>query len=1828
MNLNLFGDDDDVQSSGFSANLKLETYDPLIIAFDSITSVRDKQDKPAGKQGKDDTQDKGKDKDKDKQDTTQLIHILNQKMIVMPNASSLPVDLDEAQKNTQNTSCDYLVYVPTSFDVAKEKVDAFYETEHQFKKMFGKLNMKDAAATVFMQWDQFQRFVKYANQNKHKRALQWIQQSFQDANNNKQIVVNDMKNVRGLNDLTAANNTVNLDEKGDERFVILYTTPVSTDIPVTTVNSLLYLPFASKFCNDTLDPNKPFSMIIPQKALTYYCNYFQLMYMKNDRTNNIHGSFGRITNYLPQLSSKMVGPATKVNYINTRFPVSFAIPSYNVEIMPFFLTGIITGNNLPNRNVFRDDNKLKPIQEKTRLYTFKSTPDYNLNYEKLLERLYYKYPCHLTPNVKVAKEAKIAIKEASNRIPGAPATYFGFIDRAIGASTTTKSYSIICAVAIATREFITNEVSTIADADSILTHLFTTINFGGGANAPLKPQIQTHLIAYAVAPFAGRQLNPLIGAACAAGDAVYAAAKLAITNYVKDNAVAATGAADSREPALAAIQNAMDFEIDNFDNFAAFAYDNDTLLSLLKYSDKAQGTGGINAIAAARDPNVAANLLPRANYLKTLYAPKDKENENQKQTLTPQQLQQQQKTEFETVHDDELYVICGPVYFDYTWIFKQNPELIQHILGKMSETDLKELKEGWTPVEDPLTENKYHINPNPEASYPKMRFDNPTKMPESNEKLNTGNTGTSTYSWKEQYVSPSQANDNKKPTNFLRKQQQHNQFVTRILANVRAMGQNYDSATQYATVQHVPNPDAIPTRREQDLNSIYNWTTPGYYQYECTQKIAKGSGVSRLSWIHKYVQLMRPPTYENGVQDYTEPNLPTAYPPPLMSIVPPFRGPANTFVIHAWFPGETFISEDGTLNQRACMDYMYKMMQLIFKTAEKNASNIASKKRICIKIAAIGYESQVKKVNRPEDRQFIGDAFFSALRDYSMLYETTIRVTLYYDTTTQQPVKRLYEDYVNQRLSVLRKSDPLAMDTSLHLKIANMDDFFTLKWYPELDQLSKNDLLYFVDYCSSPRAFIGNMGEWPENIEEVMDDAIKGTNPQPLLACLNAAFVHIQQLYIDRGIKEKMVDIFTNLQSWSTGPIVGQNGVNTQVDAFETIVNNVNAVCADSGGVNVGNVRIGNDNPDNLMISWWKANDLCPKNAYISSFDEHVMILHNLFSNSNDVDSNRVNAGWPNNAPSFDIPDNVNATPNSRNTTVNHGPYVVNSFAQNRNDTFENAVYAYTQAKKILTLLSKMKYDEIQITKANHDRITAALAELNKYTVKMSWSMDAKFTAAVAEGAFIPNSSALHNPFMCPTLLDPKEWQFMDFDDVGVREIAGADPITPMLKPFIDAKIKGGASAVATSRALIISKQPNVDRLKKNAGVILENMFHRNDPMRYAGKNAVFSNYAWNKKLFYKKRNDKVALQQLNYPNKSPDFARLMGLRPSGKCINFPLFAIHLTMYLYQGNLSDMTGMDVARLSCSLDGNMFKTNAQIIWDQMMKNLKEKEKNFTVEQVLGRLGRPTTTEDYGYTAYFDIPMRPPIGSANILINCTNAATNPTFKTTNYAELRRINNLISDADLLANAALYNNPIFQQPNLNSIPAGGPYNSIRSLTKIAEIFNDVEMRGVAGVPLINQQLTDVQNFLRDLTNMSSSASAIGAYYNPVPITPNWNSRLGWNAATQRESTVLYMNKMAKKNGVMMKIASELLSLQPGDKIMITDETANVNVLKKQRQVWRVTGKPKSNPIYATIIDVPVTYAEVSLLNVPARVVDRNIGNDVPLIVTLERFVQDEELD
>jgi hypothetical protein len=103
-------------------------------------------------------------------------------------------------------------------------------------------------------------------------------------------------------------------------------------------------------------------------------------------------------------------------------------------------------------------------------------------------------------------------------------------------------------------------------------------------------------------------------------------------------------------------------------------------------------------------------------------------------------------------------------------------------------------------------------------------------------------------------------------------------------------------------------------------------------------------------------------------------------------------------------------------------------------------------------------------------------------------------------------------------------------------------------------------------------------------------------------------------------------------------------------------------------------------------------------------------------------------------------------------------------------------------------------------------------------------------------------------------------------------------------------------------------------------------------------------------------------------------------------------------------------------------------------------------------------------------------------------------------------------------------------------------------------------------------------------------------------------------------------MNKMAKKNGAMVNIVSELLSLKAGDKIYIIDETSG-NVVTKKRQVWRVTGKPSpnTNTTYGNVIVVPVTYASRPF-NITSAL--RNIENDHNLTVTLERFSQDEELD
>jgi hypothetical protein len=565
--------------------------------------------------------------------------------------------------------------------------------------------------------------------------------------------------------------------------------------------------------------------------------------------------------------------------------------------------------------------------------------------------------------------------------------------------------------------------------------------------------------------------------------------------------------------------------------------------------------------------------------------------------------------------------------------------------------------------------------------------------------------------------------------------------------------------------------------------------------------------------------------------------------------------------------------------------------------------------------------------------------------------------------------------------------------------------------------------------------------------------------------------------------------------------------------------------------------------------------------------------------------------------------------------------------------------------------------------------------------------------------------------------------------------------------------------------------------------------------------------------------------------------------------------------YLFEGNAADMTGIDKARLSCALDGNMFKTNAQIIWEQMMKNMKTHEQNFTMTHLLNRLGSTTDEQVYSYFAYFDgsVPAlslvsivaaatgapavaaaqaeeqrlrtvsanaataatdaatataeaglaartaaqklrdletaaqrlrgvatrlttardaaiaekqrleadpvvaavatataslataktdldfavaqdnvaatqaeadaataalaaaRPAlaaanaalaaanatlaattltvdleaakaavtsktteataanaavtaatrevaaarsavavattkeqhrtrdqrnaaaaaaltvtaltaatqavadanaaltaataaalagVGSADILIDAVNSATIPTLKTTNYKTLKKLNTPANQA-----LAMYNEPKYTDV-LPAITLNPAYNSIGSIEKIAEIFNDVEMHGAAG------EATPVPGW-------RTALQTIKANYTPKTITPGWNSRIGWNAAIQTESTMLYVNVNAKlANGSVKNIKLDLTtSLKPGDKILITDETAGPTIKKKQ--MWLVTKQPFVNQTFSQVVNVPVSFMKLRLTNLRTILPgdDDNIPNTAPLTVTLQRFTQ-ENLD
>ena len=273
---------------------------------------------------------------------------------------------------------------------------------------------------------------------------------------------------------------------------------------------------------------------------------------------------------------------------------------------------------------------------------------------------------------------------------------------------------------------------------------------------------------------------------------------------------------------------------------------------------------------------------------------------------------------------------------------------------------------------------------------------------------------------------------------------------------------------------------------------------------------------------------------------------------------------------------------------------------------------------------AVGYHGNDRnlKAITDNDKGFIGDAFFNAVRDYSILYESkNVHVAIHYDEMQQQEVKQRYSEYKIQRESVLLRSQGKSLDGELKLTIQPMEDFFTLRYsLITRSQLKKTDLLYFVDYCSTPRAFIGNCGEWPENIEEVMDQAItNGTAAiQPLLQCLNNAFNPIQQLYVDRNIHEKITEISKNLKKWNRAI------PKTLVTNYETFKNHYLNYNTDN---RLHTEFDRNSQPRNINVSWWQGNaddneNSLPRNAYMSSFDEHVLILHNLLNNSLFVDLN------------------------------------------------------------------------------------------------------------------------------------------------------------------------------------------------------------------------------------------------------------------------------------------------------------------------------------------------------------------------------------------------------------------------------------------------------------------------------------------------------------------------------------------------------------------------------------------------------------------------------
>ena len=245
--------------------------------------------------------------------------------------------LDDAQRQTQTEStCDYVVFVPTSFEINKDVMNAFYDSK--LKQLFKrKTEFDNAAANIFLNWSMFESFVMFANKKVNERQIAFIEKSHDSAK----------KEVDPLTNAT--------------KYAIDFSKSNNVPIELNELWEIIY---------DKLPERLNVS-----KALTLgrMLNYFYLH-------NNViflfdRWSVGRILNYLPLLNSNMSmqSGATHIEYTGPA-----AAPSRNIELMPAFLIGIMTNKNLANRSELRS-NKLKAIRDKTYLCTFKSTPDCSMN---------------------------------------------------------------------------------------------------------------------------------------------------------------------------------------------------------------------------------------------------------------------------------------------------------------------------------------------------------------------------------------------------------------------------------------------------------------------------------------------------------------------------------------------------------------------------------------------------------------------------------------------------------------------------------------------------------------------------------------------------------------------------------------------------------------------------------------------------------------------------------------------------------------------------------------------------------------------------------------------------------------------------------------------------------------------------------------------------------------------------------------------------------------------------------------------------------------------------------------------------------------------------------------------------------------------------------------------------------------------------------------------------------------------------------------------------------------------------------------------------------